>query len=145
MWNLSNHNLYAALGALRYHLLSTEMVTCSLHDCKLSGLLQTARLRAMAIRSSRPFIDFQAMEVASKWLVRLLEHWTSLLRLRLYHKVGETARTPGSLLATMVCKHMRRLFSDGTAMHFTEPPECRVCNSWRRDLKKLMPSYLSVI
>ncbi len=74
------------------------------------GLLQAARLRAMAIRSSRPFIDFQAMEVASKWLVRLLEHWTSLLRS--YHKVGETARTPGSLLATMVCKHMRRLFSE---------------------------------
>ena len=50
------------------------------------------------------------MEVASNWLVRLLEHWTSLLRM--YHKVGETARTPGSMLATMVCEHMRRSFSE---------------------------------
>ena len=74
------------------------------------GLTQAARLRAMAVRSSRPVFDFQAMEVASNWLVRLLEHWTSLLRM--YHKIGETASTPGSMLATMVCEHMRRSFSE---------------------------------
>ncbi len=73
-------------------------------------LTQAARMRALAVRSSRPAIDFQAMRVASNWLVRLLDHWTSLLRS--YHKVGETASTPGSMLATMVCEHMRRSFAE---------------------------------
>ena len=74
------------------------------------GHMQFAQLRAKAIRSARPIIDFQVMEVTSKWLQHLLEHWTSLLRT--YHTVGETACTPGSMVATMVCKHMRSLFSE---------------------------------
>ena len=74
------------------------------------GRTQVTRLQAMAVRSARPVIDFQAMGVASNWLVRLLEHWTSSLRA--YHTVGETECTPGSILATMVCEHMRRSFSE---------------------------------
>ena len=72
--------------------------------------MQFAQMHAKAIRSAHPIFDCQAMEVTSKRLQHLLEHWTSLLRT--YHTVGETACTPGSMVATMVCKHMRRLFSE---------------------------------
>ena len=47
------------------------------HTVHRDGHMQFAQLRAKAIRSARPIIDFQAMDresQASKWLQHLLEH-----------------------------------------------------------------------
>ena len=80
-----------------------------------------------------PNYQFSGDEVTSKWAPEhLLEHWTSLLRT--YHTVGETACTPGSMVATMVCKNMRHLFSE----HRNALRTSRTSTHWQPRSRRLL-------
>ena len=66
-------------------------------------------LDAVGTRDEPPVFDRDDVVAAVNWLSPLVEEWMG--RLRQYHKVGDTAASPGAKVVAMICAHISRVFT----------------------------------